>query len=60
MQVVAEGIETEAIWSALSALERYVAQGYYISRPLSAAAFDVWLSTSKWAPSRAAIGVALT
>ena len=60
MQVVAEGIETEAIWSALSALDCDVAQGYYISRPLSAAAFDVWLSTSKWAPSRAAIGVALT
>lgn len=41
--VVAEGVESEAEWNALSALGCDVAQGYYISRPLDPPDFANWL-----------------
>jgi diguanylate cyclase (GGDEF)-like protein/PAS domain S-box-containing protein len=42
--VVAEGIEDQAAWDALSALGCDHAQGYFIARPMSAEALIAWLS----------------
>ncbi len=47
MQVVAEGVENEATWHLLEALECDTVQGYYLSRPLSAQNFELWLSETK-------------
>jgi EAL domain-containing protein (putative c-di-GMP-specific phosphodiesterase class I) len=43
LEVVAEGVETEAILRGLSDLSCDVAQGFYLSRPLPAADLDGWL-----------------
>ena len=43
IRVVAEGIETRAQLDAVKALGCQIGQGYFISRPLAAAAFQVWL-----------------
>jgi diguanylate cyclase (GGDEF)-like protein len=51
LKVVAEGVEYE---HSLRLLERWhcdTAQGYLISRPLTAAAFETWMSTSTYSPS---------
>jgi diguanylate cyclase (GGDEF)-like protein len=40
--LVAEGVETEQILTALAGLGCDVAQGYHLSRPVTAAAFDTW------------------
>jgi EAL domain-containing protein (putative c-di-GMP-specific phosphodiesterase class I) len=42
--IVAEGVETEQIRTALSGLGCDVAQGYHLSRPITAAAFDTWFA----------------
>ena len=44
LSVVAEGVETLEIWDRLAALGCDTAQGYYISRPIPAAALDEWLT----------------
>jgi diguanylate cyclase (GGDEF)-like protein len=44
LEVVAEGVESEAILRDLGALSCDVAQGFYLSRPLPAAELDGWLS----------------
>jgi diguanylate cyclase (GGDEF)-like protein len=43
LEVVAEGIEDSQTWDLLTALGCDVAQGYYISRPLSAPAAEQWM-----------------
>jgi diguanylate cyclase (GGDEF)-like protein len=43
LKVVAEGIETPEVWSALLRLGCDLGQGYYISRPMPAAAVPDWL-----------------
>jgi len=43
MRIVAEGIETKAQLDAVTALGCQIGQGYLISRPLAAAAFQTWL-----------------
>lgn len=43
LRVVAEGVETGDHWAALAALGCHTAQGYYLSRPLPAAALTGWL-----------------
>ena len=43
LKVVAEGVETPEVWSTLLRLGCDVAQGYYISRPMPAAAVAPWL-----------------
>jgi EAL domain-containing protein (putative c-di-GMP-specific phosphodiesterase class I) len=43
LNVVAEGVETREMWDLLHALGVQEAQGYYIARPLPAAAVPVWL-----------------
>jgi len=47
--VVAEGVESAAIWQRLEERGCDLAQGYYISRPLSAADFTAWLATAPFA-----------
>ncbi len=47
-QVVAEGVESEETWALLRELGCDLAQGYSISRPLSAAALEQWARTSPW------------
>ncbi|HEY6790700.1 MAG TPA: EAL domain-containing protein, partial [Trebonia sp.] len=43
IRVVAEGIETDAISSELKALHCDIGQGFYLGRPMAAAAFTEWL-----------------
>ena len=43
LRVVAEGVETQAQLTELRDLGCHIAQGFYISRPISAADLDVWL-----------------
>jgi EAL domain-containing protein (putative c-di-GMP-specific phosphodiesterase class I) len=43
LTVVAEGVETQEMWDRLRALGVHEAQGYFIARPLPAAAVSVWL-----------------
>ena len=42
--VVAEGVETEQVLTALAGVECDVAQGYHLCRPLPAADFDRWFA----------------
>jgi diguanylate cyclase (GGDEF)-like protein len=44
LEVVAEGVETEAILRDLGALSCDVAQGFFLSRPLPAEQLDAWLA----------------
>ena len=44
LEVVAEGVEAEAIWHELRALGCTIAQGYYLSRPLPPDQLSRWLS----------------
>ena len=43
LDVVAEGVETEAIMNDLAALSCDVVQGFFVSRPLPAASLESWL-----------------
>ena len=52
LMVVAEGVESETIWSHLARLECDLAQGYYLSRPIPAQALTDWVSERADAPSR--------
>jgi diguanylate cyclase (GGDEF)-like protein len=45
LRVVAEGVESREIWDRLAALGCDTAQGFYLSRPIPAAALDEWLAT---------------
>jgi diguanylate cyclase (GGDEF)-like protein/PAS domain S-box-containing protein/excisionase family DNA binding protein len=49
LQVVAEGVEDRATWDLLARMGCDVAQGYYLSRPLPAAAVADWLRAAPWA-----------
>ena len=53
-QVCAEGVESEEVWRMLAALGCDLAQGYWISRPVPAAAFMKWLGDTAWGMSFAA------
>ncbi|MEW6300316.1 MAG: EAL domain-containing protein [Thermodesulfobacteriota bacterium] len=46
LQVAAEGVEDQATWELLAAFGCDFAQGYYLSRPVSATAFTRWLTES--------------
>jgi diguanylate cyclase len=43
LTVVAEGVETEAMWNALAELGCDVAQGYYLAKPMPAEGLERWL-----------------
>jgi diguanylate cyclase (GGDEF)-like protein len=46
--VIAEGVETPESWAILKRLGCDMAQGYYMSPPLSAAKFGEWFVNSRW------------
>ena len=43
LEVVAEGVETKAVWDLLTDLGCSSAQGYFLSPPLPAVDFERWL-----------------
>src|SRR5205823_14606092 len=51
-EVVAEGVESMETWTFLRQLGCDLAQGYYLSRPLPAAAPEQWARTSPWGVHR--------
>jgi diguanylate cyclase (GGDEF)-like protein len=53
LDVVAEGVENEAILRGLGALHCDVAQGFHLSRPLPAADLEVWLAGRRVATASA-------
>jgi EAL domain-containing protein (putative c-di-GMP-specific phosphodiesterase class I)/CheY-like chemotaxis protein len=48
LKSVAEGVETRAHWNLLKSLGCDIAQGYFIAKPMEAAAFEDW--SLEWAP----------
>ena len=50
--VIAEGVETAESWSILKRLGCDMAQGYYMSPPLTAETFAEWIATSRFAAER--------
>ncbi len=48
LKVIAEGVENEALYEKLSALDCDEAQGYYMSRPLPPPELTRWFSESPW------------
>jgi EAL domain-containing protein (putative c-di-GMP-specific phosphodiesterase class I) len=42
LSVIAEGVETEAVWQALAVMGCDEAQGYLIAAPMPAQAFALW------------------
>jgi diguanylate cyclase (GGDEF)-like protein/PAS domain S-box-containing protein len=60
LQVAAEGVEDQATWDMLASFGCDLAQGYYLSRPISAPALTQWLQESPWQKSpRSALPLAL-
>jgi len=48
LRVVAEGIETRAVWDLLAELGCYAAQGYLMSKPLTVEQAAVWAISPQW------------
>ena len=48
MRAIAEGVEDEAVWTALCSLGCDGAQGYYVGKPLPVEDFPVWARASRW------------
>ncbi len=48
LKIVAEGVHDKQTWNRLKILNCDLAQGHYISKPLSAHAFSAWLMNSEW------------
>jgi diguanylate cyclase len=48
--LVAEGVETKQILTTLAGFGCDVAQGYHLSRPITAAAFDTWCTGRRMTP----------
>jgi EAL domain-containing protein (putative c-di-GMP-specific phosphodiesterase class I) len=46
MRLVAEGVESQSDAETLAVLGCDLAQGYYVSRPLSAASFEQWMAAN--------------
>ncbi|MGE0681086.1 MAG: putative bifunctional diguanylate cyclase/phosphodiesterase [Candidatus Binatia bacterium] len=55
LQVVAEGVEDRATYDLLATQGCDLAQGYYVSRPLSAADFLPWLHRTLWQSQPASV-----
>lgn len=54
LKVVAEGVETQAVWDTLTLWGCDAAQGYFMSKPLPADKLMEWLATSNWAQRKVA------
>jgi len=52
LTTTAEGVETQAVWNQLHDLDCNVAQGYFMSRPLTETDFMQWLKESEWGVGR--------
>lgn len=52
MKVIAEGVENHEIWELLTAMGCDASQGYYMSRPLTVEALELWLVSSHWAKEK--------
>jgi diguanylate cyclase (GGDEF)-like protein len=52
LSILAEGVETAAALTDLAAFGCDVAQGYHLSRPVTAAAFDTWLAARPPRPAQ--------
>jgi diguanylate cyclase (GGDEF)-like protein len=50
LRVVAEGVETEQVWTVLRRLDCDVVQGYLFSRPVPAGEFHRWLTSTGGRP----------
>ncbi len=48
LHVTAEGVETEEIYDRLKDYGCDIAQGYLISKPISAKAFNEWMEEGRW------------
>jgi EAL domain-containing protein (putative c-di-GMP-specific phosphodiesterase class I) len=48
MRAIAEGVEDEPLWNALSDVGCDVAQGYYVGKPLPVGEFPQWARASRW------------
>jgi len=48
LNVVAEGIENEAVWDALNKMGCDKGQGYFMARPMPPEDFEQWLEDSDW------------
>lgn len=48
LKVIAEGVESPEVWEQLKTFGCDGAQGYYMSRPVSAEKFMEWLRLSRW------------
>ena len=55
--IVAEGVETQQILTDLGAIGCDVAQGYHLSRAITAADFDTWCVGRRVTPMRLPVGV---
>ena len=53
MRAIAEGVEDEPVWKALSDVGCDVAQGYYVGKPLPVAEFPQWARASRWSTQSA-------
>jgi diguanylate cyclase (GGDEF)-like protein len=54
LEVVAEGVETQAVWDQLTDLGCSSAQGFFLSKPLPPADFERWLREYKLSKALAA------
>lgn len=55
LQVVAEGVEDARTWELLAAMDCDTIQGYYLSRPVPATEFELWLKQRDQASSQDAV-----
>jgi len=53
MGAIAEGVEDEPMWRALSLLGCDIAQGYHVGRPLPVGEFQAWANASPWSTGSA-------
>jgi EAL domain-containing protein (putative c-di-GMP-specific phosphodiesterase class I) len=51
LKVVAEGIESKAVWERLKEMGCDKGQGYFIARPMPPEDFSQWLDSSEWSHS---------
>jgi EAL domain-containing protein (putative c-di-GMP-specific phosphodiesterase class I) len=53
LQVTAEGVENEQILDKLKSYGCDIAQGFYLSKPITVADFNLWMESSQWQMKKA-------